>query len=44
MLAATDRLDAVITHTFALPNAAEAMTVAADPALSGKVVLRLDNR
>jgi L-idonate 5-dehydrogenase len=44
MLAATDRLDAVITHTFALSDAAEAMTVAADPALSGKVVLRLDNR
>ncbi len=41
MLAATDRLDAVITHTFTLTDAAEALTVAADPAQSGKVVLRL---
>ena len=31
----------MITHTFDLPDAAEAMDVAADPAVSGKVILRL---
>jgi L-idonate 5-dehydrogenase len=44
MLASTDRLDVIVTHTFALAEAAEAMAVAADPALSGKVVLHLDGR
>jgi L-idonate 5-dehydrogenase len=43
MLATSERLEAVITHTFPLEEAAEAMEVAADPAVSGKVVLRLDN-
>lgn len=42
MLASTPSLGAVITHTFALADAAEALEVAADPAQSGKVVLQLD--
>lgn len=42
LLASTARLDAVITHEFPLGEAVEAMEVAADPAVSGKVVLRLD--
>ena len=41
LLARTHVLDPVITHTFDLPDAVEAMDVAAHPAASGKVVLRL---
>jgi L-idonate 5-dehydrogenase len=41
LLARTHALDPVITHTFDLPDAVEAMDIAADPAASGKVVLRL---
>ena len=41
LLAATDRLDPVVTHTFPLEKAVEAMAVAADAAVSGKVVLEL---
>jgi L-idonate 5-dehydrogenase len=41
LLARTDALDPVITHTFDLPDAFEAMDVAAEPAASGKVILRL---
>jgi L-idonate 5-dehydrogenase len=43
LLAGTDALDPVITHTFDLVDAFKAMDVAADPAISGKVVLRLSN-
>jgi len=42
MLAATPSLGSVITHTFPLADAVEALEVAADPAQSGKVVLKLD--
>ncbi len=42
MLATTPSLGSVITHTFPLEDAAEALEVAADPARSGKVVLKLD--
>lgn len=42
LLAEDGRLEAVITHTFPLGEAPEAMRVAGDPSLSGKVVLRLD--
>jgi L-idonate 5-dehydrogenase len=41
LLAGTAALDPVITHTFGLGDAMTAMEVAADPAVSGKVVLRL---
>ena len=41
LLARTDALDPVITHTFDLPDAVQAMDVAANPAASGKVILRL---
>jgi L-idonate 5-dehydrogenase len=41
LLAASTSLNPVITHTFDLLDAVEAMDVAADPAVSGKVVLRL---
>jgi L-idonate 5-dehydrogenase len=41
LLASSDALDPVITHTFALGDAVAAMEVAGDPAASGKVVLRL---
>jgi L-idonate 5-dehydrogenase len=41
LLARTAALDPVITHTFDLLDGAGAMEVAADPAVSGKVVLRL---
>ena len=43
LLAGTDALDPVITHTFDLTDAVAAMDVAADPAASGKVVLRLSD-
>jgi L-idonate 5-dehydrogenase len=43
LLAGTDALDPVITHTFDLSDAVAAMDVAADPAASGKVVLRLSD-
>ena len=43
LLAGTDALDPVITHTFDLTDAVAAMDVAADPASSGKVVLRLSD-
>ncbi len=42
MLAATPSLGSVITHTFPLDDALEALAVAGDPAISGKVVLKLD--
>lgn len=42
VLAATPEADAVITHEFALADAAEAFAVAADSAASGKVLLRFD--
>ncbi|WP_070009899.1 L-idonate 5-dehydrogenase [Streptomyces abyssalis] len=41
MLAASDRLEAVVTRTFPLRDAVEAMETAADPAVPGKVVLLL---
>jgi L-idonate 5-dehydrogenase len=41
LLAETAALDPVITHTFGLTDAVAAMDAAADPASSGKVVLRL---
>ena len=41
LLASSDALDPVITHTFALADALAAMDIAADPAVSGKVVLLL---
>ncbi|AHK35897.1 L-idonate 5-dehydrogenase [Rhodococcus opacus] len=44
LLAGTDVLDPVITHTFDLTDAVAAMDVAADPGSSGKVVLRLSDR
>ncbi|MEV0291779.1 L-idonate 5-dehydrogenase [Kribbella sp. NPDC050820] len=43
LLAGTGVLDPVITHTFDLSDAVAAMDVAADPASSGKVVLRLSD-
>lgn len=42
MLAVTPSLGSVITHTFPLADAVKALEVAADPAQSGKVVLKLD--
>jgi L-idonate 5-dehydrogenase len=41
LLAGTAALDPVITHTYGLSDALAAMEIAADPAVSGKVVLRL---
>jgi len=41
LLAASAALDPAVTHTFDLLDAVAAMDVAADPAVSGKVVLRL---
>ena len=41
LLADTDSLDPVITHTFYLADADTAMDTAADPAISSKVVLRI---
>lgn len=41
LLATTDLLDPVVTHTFDLSDAETAMQTAADPAISSKVVLRL---
>jgi L-idonate 5-dehydrogenase len=41
LLAWSDALDPVITHTFELGDAVAAMDVASDPAVSGKVVLLL---
>jgi L-idonate 5-dehydrogenase len=43
LLAATDALDPAITHIFDFADAVSAMEVAADPAASGKVVLRLSD-
>jgi L-idonate 5-dehydrogenase len=43
LLAGSDALDPVITHTFALRDAVSAMNIAADPASSCKVVLRLSD-
>ncbi|SCK45673.1 L-idonate 5-dehydrogenase [Streptomyces sp. WMMB 322] len=43
MLAASGRAEAVITRTFPLRDAVEAMETAADPAVPGKVVLLLDD-
>lgn len=40
LLASTERFDEVVTHSFPVADAAEAMRVAADPAVSGKVLLR----
>jgi L-idonate 5-dehydrogenase len=42
MLAASAHLEAVVTRTFPLRDAAEAMRTAADPAVPGKIVLLLD--
>ncbi|QPP05478.1 L-idonate 5-dehydrogenase [Streptomyces bathyalis] len=42
MLASSDRLEAVVTRSFPLRDAVEAMETAADPAVPGKVVLLLD--
>jgi L-idonate 5-dehydrogenase len=42
LLAASAAFDPVITHTFRLSDAVTAMDVAADAAISGKVVLELD--
>jgi L-idonate 5-dehydrogenase len=41
LLARSSALDPVITHSFGLRDAVTAMDIAADPASSGKVVLRL---
>src|SRR6476620_5285959 len=41
LLAGSAALDPAVTHTFDLLEAVQAMDVAADPAVSGKVVLRL---
>jgi L-idonate 5-dehydrogenase len=43
LLAGTDALDPVITHTFDLADAVAAMDLAADASSSGKVVLRLSD-
>ena len=43
LLAASDALDPVITHSFDLGDAVAAMDVAADPLSSAKVVLRLSD-
>ena len=43
LLAGTDALDPVITHAFDLVDAFKAMDLAADPAISSKVVLRLSD-
>jgi threonine dehydrogenase-like Zn-dependent dehydrogenase len=43
LLARTAALDPVITHSFPMSEAADAMDVAADSASSGKVVLRLSD-
>lgn len=43
LLAESSELDPVITHIFALSDAVAAMDIAADPASSGKVVLRLSD-
>ncbi|MCH6163740.1 L-idonate 5-dehydrogenase [Streptomyces marispadix] len=42
MLASSDHLESVVTRTFPLEEAVEAMRTAADPAVPGKVVLLLD--
>jgi L-idonate 5-dehydrogenase len=42
MLASSAHLEAVVTRTFPLRDAVEAMRTAADPAVPGKVVLLLD--
>jgi L-idonate 5-dehydrogenase len=44
LLAGTDSFDPIVTHTFDLADALTAMQVAADPAISGKVVLHLTAR
>ncbi|RAJ68889.1 L-idonate 5-dehydrogenase [Streptomyces sp. Amel2xB2] len=43
MLASSPHLADVVTRTFRLPDAVRAMETAADPAVPGKVVLRLDD-
>jgi L-idonate 5-dehydrogenase len=43
LLAGSNALDPVITHSFALGDAVNAMDIAGDPASSGKVVLRLSD-
>jgi L-idonate 5-dehydrogenase len=43
LLAGSSALDPVITHSLALRDAVAAMDIAADPASSGKVVLRLSD-
>ena len=43
LLAGSDALDPVITHSFDLVDAVAAMDVSAEPAISGKVVLRLSD-
>jgi L-idonate 5-dehydrogenase len=43
LLAGSNALDPVITHSFALDDAVSAMDIAGDPASSGKVVLRLSD-
>jgi L-idonate 5-dehydrogenase len=43
LLAGSAALDPVITHSFDLADAVAAMDVAAEPAVSGKVVLRLSD-
>ena len=43
LLAGSAALDPVITHSFGLRDAVAAMDIAADPASSGKVVLRLSD-
>ena len=43
LLARTDVLENVITHTVGLPDAVRGMELAADPATSSKVVLRLSD-
>ena len=43
LLAGSTALDPVITHSFDLVDAVTAMDVSAQPAISGKVVLRLSD-
>ena len=43
LLAGSTALDPVITHSFDLVDAVAAMDVSAEPAISGKVVLRLSD-
>ena len=43
LLAGSTALDSVITHSFDFIDAVAAMDVSAEPAISGKVVLRLSD-